>query len=451
MSCNRRRFLSQVGALSTCGLLFSIGNELAAQVLGPQRQHGDRRFVLLAHHAGWWARLLRPQLKEGPASEWTLPEALAPLQSRRTQMLMLEDLYNPHGGFLHGSGGSALSVMPPPSTDFSFGGLTIDRAIARQLTSDTVPFASLNMGYPYGRGGMPFNRQSNLSADGPASPYPALGDPREIFDHYFGLVGEAVEQREKRRSLLDGIGEDIKRMESRLAGSERLRMDQYLSSIRDLEIQLDSTESLGSCVAPGWQGVSVEVGQSQIFPDLIQFYYDVAAVALACGLTRAVTIAHESTGAQPGQPRYPFSPVDVNVSIHDDLMHKLNGLDNDGTDASWQAKEEWAAPVRRVYRWRSQLVADFLDRLDNLGIGDKTLTMYFNQGGGQHHRGFENIPLILIGNPTGNLATGRYERFTKKERCISDAFVTAAQALGIDMSTFGDPDHCKGALPGAIT
>ncbi|GEM_PF-6785062 len=445
MSNSRRRFLTQIGAISTCGLLASIGNELFAQVDGPTRPSngsagptGDERFVTLVHSTGWWSRLLRPQFKEQPASQWILPEALEPLQSRRSKMLLLEGLQNVHGKDLHGALGATLTIRPTIKESY-FSGISIDRAIAGHLTSDLIPFSSVNLVYPY--------RSSKVTANGLNSGYPAGSHPKQIFHRYFGLVGGAVDVREQRRSLLDAMKTDIDRMNQRLAGTEKLRMEQYLDSIRDLEIQLDGTENLNSCVAPVWEGDSWQWGNnnSEMSPELMKYYYDVAAVALACGLSRVVTINHESS-----RGRYPFEPVNSPKNLHEEVMHKFGGLSNDGTDESWANKEEHVAPVRRLYRWRSSLVADFLDRLDELGVGDKTLTMMINQGGGQHHNGWKNVPLLLIGNPTGNLVTGAYRRYPKEERAVSDGFVTAAQALGINMETFGDPELCRGVLPGLI-
>ena len=184
MHTSRRRFLSQIGAVANFGLLMAIGRQLEAKVHGSTRNN-DSRFVVLTHAAGWWARLLRPENSDQPAANWVLPEALSPLHERREQLLLVEDLYNPHSEFLHGNGGSFLSLRPAAGAGFNFGGITIDRAVARGIEAE-VPFTSMNLGYPYGKGSSVFSKQANASADGPNSPYPALGDPNEIFSHYLG-------------------------------------------------------------------------------------------------------------------------------------------------------------------------------------------------------------------------------------------------------------------------
>ena len=259
-----------------------------------------------------------------------------------------------------------------------------------------------------------------------------------------------VEARARQKSLLDGMLKDINRMKARLAGSEQAHMDQYLDGIRDLEVQLDALAGLDSCTFPSSDSIDFQVGQSIISEELTRFYYDSAAVALSCGLTNVVSIAHEGVGAQPGQPTYEFDPVNVDETLHNSIMHALNGLKNDDSQDKWDEREDTAAKLRRVYNWRSQVVADFLDKLDDLGVGDKTLTLMINQGGGQHHLGSSNIPVVLIGNPGGRMKTGRHLRFQEKEHSVSDAFVTAAQGLGLPMDSFGDPDICKGALPDII-
>ena len=393
--------------------------------------------------------------KEQPAAQWALPEALAPLQPHRTRMTLFEGLYNPHGTGLHGTYGSILNVQPSPGGDEqNIGGISIDRLIATQLES-SLPFSSINFGYPYAVG----DDRGNASADGESAPYPAMSDPVQIINQLFG--GEQSNDNQEflerqitqRLSVLDASIDDIERMRGRLAGEERAQMDQYLDSLRQLELQM--IELLDAeCVVPTWDDAGVPSGSS-ISAKLARFYYDAAALALECGLTHVVSVAWEGVGTEPGQPRHDFAPVDVSESLHDAVQHPLNGLNNDASDQAWADKEEHVAKIRRVYHWRSQLVADFMERLGQLDLGghttaDRTLLLWVNAGGGRHHNGADQMPLMLLGNPDGVLRSGRYERFEEGTRCIGDAYTTAAHAMGLPIEGFGDPAHAKGPLPGSL-
>lgn len=458
MGISRRRFIANLGLAGSAGLLSSIAGELWVRAESPAKL--ERRFVTIVDHMGWWARLLRPTNLEQPSEAWELPESLAPLQDRRDQLTILEGLYNPHGSGLHGTYGAVLNAMPSPTSDKrSIGGVSIDRFIATELSAD-VPISSLNFGYPYGGNN---TTVGNASSDGPQAPYPAMTSPLEVIAQVFGGIdgGDAAEQRAElerlvaqRKSVLDSSVDDIERMRTRLAAGERAQMDQYLDSLRQLEGQLDGLLTV-ECTAPAWEGPDVPAGQNTMRPDLFAFFYEASAIALECGLTRVVTIASPGVGGEPGTPRHPFEPPNVPQAMHDAIMHPMLGLENDGTDASWLDREEHVAKIRRIYNWRAQLVSNFVDRLEQTDLGgyttaDRTLITWLNAGGGQHHFGSDNIPLIFVGNPDGVLNTGRYERFEPQTRCISDAFTTAARAMGMDVDGFGDPEHSQGVLPGAL-
>lgn len=449
---SRRTFIQRMGVAGSTGLIGAMTGQLWVRATAPAEI--DRKLVTIVHSNAWWTRLLRPTNMNEPAEQWIFPEALAPLQSIRERITLLEGLYNPYGG-LHGAYGSILNVQPNPGDKFSIGGISIDRFIATNLPS-SMPFSSINIGYPYST----TQAYGNASADGESAPYPAFSNPQEIINQLFGGA-EAAENREfierqlsQRLSILDTSVDDINRMRSRLAAEERAQMDQYLDSVRELEQQMADLLEV-ECSVPTWDDPDVPSGR-QINADLAQFYYDAAAIALECGLTNVLTIAWEGVGSEPGQPTHDFEPVNVTDSSHDTIQHPMNGLDNDGSDASWEEREVHVARIRRIYNWRSSMVSDFVDRLGVTDLGgyttaDRTLVMWLNSGGWRHHNGAGNIPLMFIGNPDGVLQTGRYERFGDNERCISDAFTTAARAMGLEVDEFGDPDHSRGPLPGSLS
>ncbi len=449
---SRRKFLQRMGVAGSSGLIAAMTGQLWVRAMAPTQV--DRKLVTLVHGAGWWTRLLRPTNMNQPAAEWEFPEALAPLQPLREQITLLEGLYNPYGS-LHGAYGATLCVQPQPGGRFSIGGISIDRFIAQNLRSST-PFSSINFGYPLSTQGT----YANCSSDGPSAAYPGLSGPVEIIDQLFGGA-EAAENRElvERRlkqqlSVLDSSVEEVEHMRSRLAAEERAQMDQYLNSIRELELQMNSLLDT-ECAVPIWDNPDEPTGRF-IDPELTQFFYDAAATALECGLTNVLTIAWEGAGTtEPMQPVYDFDPPMVPISLHNNVSHPINGLSNDDPDAAWAPFEEQVSAIRRIYNWRSSLVASFVERLGSIDLGgyttaDRTLIMWTNAGGWRHHQGAGNTPLMLIGNPDGVLNTGRYERFGDGERCISDAFTTVARAMGLDTEGFGHPDHIQGPLPGAL-
>lgn len=447
MNPQRRRFLRQIGLGSSAALLSAIGGRLAVQASAPAQT--ERHLIVNVHGNSWWSRLIRP-VDRVSATEWSFNDAFEPLQPLRERTLFVEGLYNPFGG-LHGNYGATLCVTRNAAGNRQRvpADITIDRQIAHAL-SDGVPFSSINFGHPYGN--------SNASADGPEAVYPAIRTPADVIDQLFQVDQEvdpqAAIRAQMRTSLLDAMAEDIAATQTRLAGSERAAMDQYLGSVRELEEQFEQLQEL-VCEAPPYDGAAPR-NNATIIPELSHFYFQATHVVLACGLTRVVTIANEGVGAEPLQPKYAFDPVNMPTSLHDSINHSLNGLNNDETpdsDAAWAAKSDQTDQLTRLYRWRAQQVADLVSRLNEVPVGgetlaDRTMMMWTNTGGGRHHQGHDEIPMLFIGNPDGVFNSGRYERFAKEQRCVSDSFTALAHAMGAPTDSFGDPEHNQGPMPG---
>jgi hypothetical protein len=105
--------------------------------------------------------------------------------------------------------------------------------------------------------------------------------------------------------------------------------------------------------------------------------------------------------------------------------------------------------IGRICQFHSSLLADFATGLDAVAEGDgtmldNTIILYTNglQSGDKHN--FDNLPHVLLGG-TKKLNTGRYNLYTK--RTNNDLFLALFQAFGVDLTTFGGPEHVNGVLP----
>ncbi len=442
MKLSRRKFLRQIGLGSSAGLLTSIGGQLHVHAQAPAEV--ERCLVVNVHGNNMWPRLSRPR-NLNSATNWQFANALTPLNPLKDRVIHAQNLYNPGAGGIHGNYRNVLSVSSSSDKNV-IGGISIDRQIAQDLNAD-VPFASLNFGHYSGL--YPRGPNSNVSGDGRNRPYPSMSNPRQILNEVFGMVdtgapgdgGAAQTAAMAKLSLLDAMNEDIVRMQARLAGEERAILDQYLTSVRDLEIQTERLlESVSEqCQPPAPFTMPPEANWGTIIPEAAEFYYNAAAAALACGLTRVVTIAHEGVGREPLQPTYPF--LGINISAHNGLMHPLNGL-GENDDRGWANNQNVVDLIERLYNWRAQGIADFFSTAEQTTFGsgplsDRTLMVWLNSGGGIHHNGRNSINGFLIGNPDGVLRSGRYQRYGNRERTIGDLFATAAHAMGVPLARFG--------------
>lgn len=173
-----------------------------------------------------------------------------------------------------------------------------------------------------------------------------------------------------------------------------------------------------------------------MIPEIADANTELAIAALGCGLTNVVTIAYVH-----GRGTYAF-------------LRDRPGVEPDswGLDKHDNHHRGHARMLVEIDRWQATHLARIVAALKALPEGqgsvwDRTMIVWINSGGGKHHFGERDHPLVVIGNPGSRLRSGRYVSFPRGTRCLSDAYVTVARALGVGIDTFGDETVCAGALP----
>ncbi|MEM9068960.1 MAG: DUF1552 domain-containing protein [Myxococcota bacterium] len=445
----RRRFLQMCGLSASGTLLAALGTRLQTRVYSQAPAQGC--FILFGASHGMPYRI-----SDGDSAEIRWPWPDHPFSDITPITTLVEDLYNPHDQSIHGNYAAFLCVQPGASfrngKSDSPGGISIDRQIAQDLSGEGSS-RSINLGYPKLRGNAEI---SNASADGHGAAYPAISDPSAAIAQYFssfdagddpdpdGAAAVAARLRARRRSVLDAIATDIQRVQGRLAGEERAALDQYLTSIRELEIEANQMPPVMTelCTRPTWEGGEVE-RSSTIREDLMDLYGRIAGVGLSCGVARVASVFGPGVGGEPLQPRYSFAPVSTTLSLHDDVTHRLS-------------EESSRVIVDNVHRWRAAFLRAVWSRLEAAPVGDGSLAdhsllLWLNTQGrnpfeGTNHNRQEYIPVVFVGNAGGRLETGKRIPLERGARCVSDAFLTAARAMGSTIDTFGDPSHSRGPI-----
>ena len=167
---------------------------------------------------------------------------LAALKDRINVVTNLE-LKNAYPGTHATSNASFLSAAKAKwteSTDYYLG-TTVDQIAAQQIGQDTqLPSLELAMDLLDMVGqcdnGYACVYQNNLSWSSPTTPLPAEAHPRIVFERLFGEGGTTAERRAglgRRASLLDWVRDDITRLESKLGPGDRVKVGEYLDSVRE--------------------------------------------------------------------------------------------------------------------------------------------------------------------------------------------------------------------------
>ena len=435
----RRAFLASLGLGSGVLLLDLCRRSLVKEARGAAGPP-QRRFVLFVNGNGLHQERYRATVRS--ESDFDLPPSLAPLAPYKQDLLFVSPLYNPHNQEFHGNGWATLSMMPSVRTGGDeFGpfyaipsGVSLDRFLAREISADT-PFSSINLGLLESNDFVP-----HVSSDGPGRAYPAERSPVRAYARLFGALlptpGIPTEKLlEQNRSLLDLVQGDIQRTMGRLAGPERAKLDQYLESIRALELRLGrlggAQAACSGFAAPAARLHKLQASRGAVQPEVIQAHVELASNALQCGLTRVAAISIHGNSYALNHYEFLGDTRGHHQSCHDDNKETLTKID-----------AFVASQVGALYG-RLRAVPEGAGT-----VADSSLLLWVNTGGGTHHNGWNTHGAVLLGRAGGTLRTGRYLTYGPQEHSLGDLCVSVANAVGAPIQSFGDPTHCKGPLPG---
>ena len=382
--------------------------------------------------AAWW-----------PASAGPDPElkgTLEPLEPCRKQIQILGGLddqsANPGndgaGDHARANGTFLTGVRVNKSATDIRAGVSIDQVLAGHVGSLTR-FPSLELTCETNRAsgacdsGYSCAYQFNLAWSSPTTPVAAEANPRLVFERLFGAGSpdqraESLRRRRvEQRSILDFITEDARQMQHRLDASDRAKLDQYLTGVRELETRLQKVEALGDGRHPQ---VPAPAGIPTNYAEHIQLMFDLLVLAFETDSTRVATflMAHDGSNR---------SFVDIGVPEgHHDLSHHAN-------------EAEKVQKVAAIDRWYASQFAQFLQKLEAVKDADGQSLLHNSMivyGGGNadgNRHTHVNLPIILAGAGGGTFTPGRYVQHGAKP--LTNLFLSMAERMGLPrLDRFGD-------------
>jgi hypothetical protein len=259
-------------------------------------------------------------------------------------------------------------------------------------------------------------------------PYQAT--PLTAYQELFSVAatsGDALMENRLNGTLLDFMVDDIKRLESRIGGVDREKLEIYLEgfeSLRERRRKLKGREAQVRKHAPK---VSDKY-TSRVETDRIEAHFDIAAAALIAGLTNVVTIRPDTLSTT-------YTGLGVDKGVHG-LGH------GEGEDPLGHRRNIRKMHCEQIARLAAKLEATPEGKGNML---DNTLIVYFSDAGEKHHASSVEWPFVLIGGLGGRIkTTGRYLQFPAYERpghhTIANLYNTFAHATGIEQDEFGQMD-----------
>ena len=365
-------------------------------------------------------------------ANFELSEILQPLKAFQSRINVISDL---ECALAYGSGATAnhnRSAAAYLSGAFAKVGarpelgITVDQVIARKIGQDTplpslelmIEEASVNCG-----DGLSCSYRDTISWQGPNAPLPMENNPQVIFERLFG-DGNTAAEREARRaqsiSLLDSVLGEASALQRTLPASDRSRLDQYLTDVREIERRI---QRAGRQLTPDLAVPPAPTGVPSDIEEHIKLMLDLQVLAWQADITRVSTLllAKELSGAV-----YPKSNIR-------DAFHTLSHHSN-----IQQNKDRFAI----LNTYHVALFSYFLDKLQSAPDGDGTLLdhslVLYGSGmsdGNQHNH--TDLPIILAGGASGRLKGGRHIRNAAKTP-IANLHLAILETMQVPAEKFGD-------------
>ncbi len=266
--------------------------------------------------------------------------------------------------------------------------------------------------------------QNNLSWSSPTTPLPAEAHPRIIFETLFGEGGSAAERSaalKKRASLLDSLTDEITRLQKTLGPDDRNTVNQYLTTIREVERRIQKAEA-DTADSP-LPDLDRPIGVPINYSDHARLMFDLQLLALQGDITRVITfqLARETSNRT-------YTEIGV-----DEPHHPLTHHDND-------AKK--VAQVAKINQFHVSLFAEFLQKLQSTPEGngsllDHSLYLYGSGMGNPNVHDHTNLPILVAGGAAGNMQGGRHIKLDKPTP-LANLHLALLNKVGVERESFAD-------------
>jgi hypothetical protein len=408
MTHSRRNFLHAAGVSLALPWL---------DALMPSRAKGDapsklpRRMVCINTPLGLHPPFFFPQ-KAG--KDYELTPYLDVLKEFRSDFTVISGLAHPDLGASHDSNYSFLTGAPHPERRAGFrNSISLDQFAAEHLHGQTrfasLPLACEGFGLSWTRSG---------------AVVPPHGFPSSVFKTLFleGRPDEVQTQTRRLRdgqSVLDMVRDQAAKLKTGLGANDREKLDEYFTSVRELEQRLVQAEAWSKKPKPKVQAKPPQditnsadlVGQTRLWFDLIH-------LALQTDSTRLVTLQLLGTSRVP-----PIQGVNLG---HHDLSH--HGQD-----------PVKIAQLKKIELEKMHTLRDFLKKLKETkeeggNLLGQTMVFFGSNLGNAATHGVKNMPVLLAG---GGFKHGQHIAFDQKDSPpLCNLFVSMLQRLGIETDKF---------------
>jgi hypothetical protein len=426
----RRAFISGSGAAMIGLPLFEAFEPKLARAAG-----GIPRFLAFFVPNGKHMPFWKPTTT---GESYELTPTLKPLEKLKSKFLLLSGLDNKGatrrvgGDHARGTGSFLTCTNIHTSAEISSGmppnGVSVDQVIADQVGSATriasIQLGLTNQGRDQGYGAE-FIQNVSFDKNGKFLPKTVQVDKafNMLFDGFDPTASAADVERRRllKTSVLDFAAEQAKALAPSISRSDNLKLDQYLTSIRELEQRLQNDPGLGSAAACA---SAQQPSNPSAIPDHVRGMLDVMVLGLQCDATRVISymLGNGGDGAIGG-----FPWLDVPDHHHAIAHHMGQAANHD--------------KLKKVDLWEVQQLAYLLEKLDGISEGsgtllDNTLVLYSSEISDGNRHNHNDLPVLLAGGKNLGIRSGQHLLY--EEKPIASLYLSLIQAMGATATSFGD-------------
>lgn len=439
---SRRGFLRGLGVSMALPAFESFRPLLAAgtgaRTIGTTASGAPLRMAYLYIPNGVNLEKWRPS---GTSSNYKLGETFAPVEHLRDHFQVFSGLEHKNAtGGKDGAGdharGSATFLTgqrakKTAGSDIHLG-VSVDQ-VAAAAARDLTRFSSLELTTAGVRksghcdSGYSCAYQFNISWRSETQPMTPESNPRAVFERLFGAGSKkertnSLGQRyASKRSLLDFIQEDAKALHKHLGRNDRQKMDEYLTGVREIELQIEKVEALGLPVDPG---ANAPEGKGTTFNEHVRLLMDMMILAFKTDSTRISTFMLEHEGSNRS-----FGELGVSEGHHSISHHK--------------GKKSNLDKIAKIDRFYMEQLAYFMEKMnavedvDGKSLLHNSMVVYGSclADGNRHNN--DNIPIVVAGNGGGAFKPGRHVDLGE-DTPMSNLYVRMLNEFGVQKKDFGD-------------
>jgi len=413
---SRRRFLQGAGVALSLPLLDAMQPRkarAASSIETPKAR--PHRMLGICNNLG-----VRPDLffPAGSGREYEASAYLKLLEAHRNDFTVISGVSHPNVDGGHPSDISFLTAAPHPASSSFRNTISLDQFIAER-TGTLTRFPSLTLAVN--------GAARSLSWTGSGVAIPPEERASEVFNQLF-LQGTAeqveaqVHRLDTGRSILDAVADQATELQRNVGAGDRSRLEQYFTSVRDLEHRLQESREWERKPKPVVNyAAPADIGSPAQYMDKVKAMYDLARLAFETDSTRAITLMLNSVGT----PVVTIPGETITDSYHN-LSHHGKA-------------EEKLAQLKVLDEWQMKLLAKLFGDLKAVNEGgqpllDRTMILYGSNLGDANAHSTTNLPTLFAG---GGFRHGQHLAFDRAQNYpLPNLFVSMLQRIGLDEDKF---------------